>query len=98
MSLRQRCAMTPECPYCKGRDIKRGEVTIGVSYGPNRLPPRGPMPRLIIYCGFCGCRTAMASTWEEAENWWAAGAPDGDFGPDGTSKVYVPPTDPQTSH
>jgi hypothetical protein len=39
--------------------------------------PAGPRPRFIIYCGFCGCRTVIAGTWEEAEIWWTAGAPDG---------------------
>ena len=29
----------------------------GACYGPNRIPPAGPRPRFIIYCGFCGCRT-----------------------------------------
>ena len=91
--------MPPEsCPYCKGRDIKRGEVITGACYGPNRIPPRGPRPRFIIYCGFCGCRTAVAGTWEEAEIWWAAGAPDGDFSADGAGRVYVPRTDPRASH
>ena len=91
--------MTPECPYCKGHDyIKRGEVMIAASYGPNRVPPRGPMQRFIIYCDFCGCTTAWAGTWEEAETWWAAGAPDGDFSQDGASHVYVPDTDPRASH
>ena len=89
--------MTPECPYCRGRDIKRGEVMITASYGPNRVPP-SPMQGFIIYCGFCGCQTAMASTWEEAERRWAAGAPDGDFSPDGAGHVYVPDTDPRASH
>jgi hypothetical protein len=83
MRRRQRRAMTPECPYCRGRDIKRGEVVIGASFGPNRIPPNGRMQGFIIYCGFCGCTTVMASSWEEAEAFWAAGAPDGDFGPDG---------------
>ena len=71
----RRRAMPPEsCPYCKDRDIRRGEVITGACYGPNRIPPAGPRPRFIIYCSFCGCRTAVAGTWEEAEIWWAAGA------------------------
>ena len=45
----RRCAMPPEsCPYCKGSDIRRGEVITGACYGPNRIPPAGPRPRFII--------------------------------------------------
>jgi hypothetical protein len=89
--------MPPEsCPYCNGRDIRRGEVIKGACYGPNRIPPAGPRPRFIIYCGFCGYTTAVAGTWEEAEIWWAAaGALDGDFSADGAGRVYVPRTDPR---
>lgn len=82
------------CPYCQGSDVRRGEVITGACFGPNRIPRPTPA-RVVIYCGFCGCTTAPAPTWEQAETWWKAGAPDGNFGPQGEGNVYVPACDPR---
>lgn len=60
------------CPHCRGTDIRRGELIIGVSYRRGAPLPREPQPKRIIYCGFCHARTARAQTWEQAEALWAA--------------------------
>jgi hypothetical protein len=41
-------AALPDCPYCHGIEIRRGEVITGVSYRPGAPLPRQPRPTIIM--------------------------------------------------